>query len=239
MEISTLTSDSALQRWEKPKEDPAKTTTWKRRTVEWLLDPNTPLLYKVAAAALVTLGLIGFSVLTNPPIAGLAALAIVLLFSWERRAIRREEGMQTKDVEEVTNKFLAQQAAFNKMKNAVGGPDKWEKIPVLPIGKEVGQSPYLDFMFPRMLRYPVMRGSTRDGRPFLALKLHENGGEAFVATFHQRYDMGGSWVNGLHREGNLNRYMNGPDVNNKVRRLIREVVVTQKHPTLKLGRRLY
>jgi len=239
MEISSNTPPADVEKWhltgKNPNPPAAEPISYMRWAVEWSLSPNTPLLYKVAAAGLVVLGLAA-SVISAPAV-GLLGCFIVVKFLEQRSQILGDEANRIQKVERAKALVLEQKEALQAMKEAVGGEEAWQAIPILDTGKACGSTGYLSCDIP--IWNSIVKGVDAANRPFLALKLRENQGSAFDVTFHQRYTEGGLWVEGSSVDRTFESYAGGGVVNDKARALIHQIVVEKNHPNLRLAGLLF
>ena len=86
----------------------------------------------------------------------------------------------------------------NKIYSLFGGKAIFEALPVLDIGKKMGRTDYIDFITPRDMTAPIMRGIDRYKRPFFALRATRDDAQ-LVQTFFQRYTDEVVWVDGHDR----------------------------------------
>lgn len=86
---------------------------------------------------------------------------------------------------------------FEPIAQIFGGVEEWEKLPVLDIGKQMGQTGYIDFITTEMLSAPIMRGVDFANRKFFVIAAAVNDSEFKCHTFFQRYpDYQNIWVRG-------------------------------------------
>jgi len=73
---------------------------------------------------------------------------------------------------------------------ALGGAEKVFNLPVLDLGNREGFTDYIDFLRSKELTAPIMRGTDKKGRPFIALKLKDKHTDrvAVVCLFQRRAD---------------------------------------------------
>lgn len=78
---------------------------------------------------------------------------------------------------------------------ALGGSEAVGTLPVLDVGDKEGTTGYIDFITPKMMSAPIMRGTDRYGRPFFCFavtsKVRSN---EYVFTVFRRYPTGRVWV---------------------------------------------
>ncbi|QLH36215.1 MAG: hypothetical protein HWD61_08810 [Parachlamydiaceae bacterium] len=67
-------------------------------------------------------------------------------------------------------------------------------MPILDLGNRKGATGYIDFLSPKELNYPLMKGVDCHQRPFIACKLLNTRGESFVVTLFQRYTDSDAWT---------------------------------------------
>lgn len=104
---------------------------------------------------------------------------------------------------------------FPKVIEALGGEGVFDNLPVLDLGDECGSTGYLDFVRPEDMTAPVMRGTDKYGRPFIALRIKHTKPESFYAgleddedrewerkrevrveVLFRRYTTGDTWTSG-------------------------------------------
>ena len=82
-------------------------------------------------------------------------------------------------------------AGNEKMWALFGGIDEYNKLPILDIGDRQGETGYIDFIKPKELSAPIMRGTDCSGREFFTMRAkinqnYFNDDTARVQTFFQR-----------------------------------------------------
>ena len=75
---------------------------------------------------------------------------------------------------------------------------KFEKIPKIDIGDQLGSTGYIDFLTWDRITEPVMYGIDCLGRLFIVLKMDVNG-RRYMQTFFQRYtNINSTWVSDIN-----------------------------------------
>jgi hypothetical protein len=78
---------------------------------------------------------------------------------------------------------------------ALGGEEAFAALPELDLGDKCGSTGYLDFLRPEDMTAPVMRGSDKYGRPFVAFRM-ERKAQVQVEVVFRRYTTGSTWTSG-------------------------------------------
>ena len=89
---------------------------------------------------------------------------------------------------------------FPELIKALGGKHAALRLPVLDLGQRMGHTGYLDFLTPKDLSAPIMRGIDSLGRPFIAI-CYRTRERVSVECLFQRYtDDPKTWTAGHHRD---------------------------------------
>lgn len=106
----------------------------------------------------------------------------------------------TKDAKMLLNnysKLKSIKLGDDKIMNLFGGRDEFEKLPILDIADREGETGYIDFITPKEMTAPIMRGQDKDGREFFSLRFKYKRSETLhCQTFFRRYCNAGSWTDG-------------------------------------------
>ncbi|HEX2582659.1 MAG TPA: hypothetical protein VHL30_00905 [Chlamydiales bacterium] len=194
------------------------------RIVQWFRDEETSTVLKVGALALAALALIGSCFLTLP----------LALWAWrEWNVLKIQEGRMTDEEVAVAVQALSMVENSNattleKMQAAVGGEAAYNQLPNLELAEDCSYTGYIDWLKPKDLPFPVMKGILI-GRPFIAMKIKGEG----VITFFQRYsDASNPWTYGTR--GKLHFDFNA-ELDKEDRAIIHQIVVLKNHPHLTLA----
>lgn len=77
------------------------------------------------------------------------------------------------------------------------GPVAFNKLPVLNLGKNIGNTEYLDFVTVEMVSDPIMKGEDAAQRPFIVLRYRNNlDNKVRAITVFHRYTNEEIWCNG-------------------------------------------
>lgn len=129
--------------------------------------------------------------------ASIVGIPFVVL--WLREAGKQND--HTKKTSDVSQKIFENIDAHNtKIQNRMDiaakiiGMDRFERLPKLDLGDRKGRTDSIDFINPNEMSHPLMRGTDKSGRAFIACKLQHGKEKPFVVTLFERYPQGGMWV---------------------------------------------
>ena len=190
---------------------PVKPSNYMEKIVHWLRNDQNPLFLRVGAVALALIGTLGVALLVAADIAILggysflvcASVLVPTAFALMGAATfiaskRLAEGVRAaqeeakiKEAEIIASSTEFARHALDCIKEAVGGEEAFNRLPILDLGTRTSPSGLLDFLTPNDLREPVMKGTDAAGRHFIALRLQVPGSNhPFVIAFFQRYPLG-------------------------------------------------
>lgn len=207
----------------------------------WLYNSQIPLIVKVSTVAFLVLGSLALGIYVGQVAYGLCALTG--MYVWARVAWTK---MNTPDVSLLERlnqeKSLAeeQMESMQKIKEMVGGDDRWNNLPVHALGQQMGDNGALDFLQVNDLNESLMKGTDSFGRPFISIKLRFNGpaegGEAFVVTLFQLYIRGGIWVYATSKR-DFDQQLQGTCLDlskDEGRAAWKKIIVDRNHPILSI-----
>ena len=121
----------------------------------------------------------------------LSIVGIPFVAIWIRE---RSQQMNTEKTHKVAmDKLNIQAAQINARANIVDKlnlQDKFSQLPVLNIGNRMGPTNYIDFLNPEDLDAPIMKGTDKYERPFIAIKMtDQQQNKTFVTAIFERYDL--------------------------------------------------
>ena len=120
-------------------------------------------------------------------IATVVGIPLVLMGVWEYQ--RQEEDAR---IASIRQRIIQVQM---QVQNALGGVDVFANIPVLDLRGRIGTRNLVNFLTPDMLTAPIMKGSDRYARDFIAMKIRDRStGNEFVQTIQQLYSDESQWI---------------------------------------------
>lgn len=214
---------------EREGEIPANRTNCMARYVQWLKidDDHTSLRGATSCVAIAAIAALGYFFSTLLALGvGIAFMSwyIVEIHHYSETEGRREcatrvrESIRALEIEEAQS----QQESFRAIQETVGGEEAFNQLPILDIGDRVGEDENIDFLTVEDLSAPVMRGTDRFGRPFVAFHMQSDGADG-VMTLFQSNQRGGMWM--ISARGDFGVSPTAPASQQELR-LIRQIIET-------------
>ena len=124
----------------------------------------------------------------------LSIVGIPFVAIWIRE---RSKQMNTEKTHKVAmDKLNIQAAQINARANIIDKlnlQDKFSQLPELNLGNRMGPTDYINFLKPEDLAAPIMKGTDKYNRPFIAIKMTAEN-HTFVAVIFERYNANDLWV---------------------------------------------
>lgn len=112
---------------------------------------------------------------------------VVIFGYWEY--IRQEEESR---IASIRQRILQAQ---EKLQNVMGGSEFFTRVPVLDLRGRMGVRNLVNFLEPSYLSQPIVKGSDRYARDFIAIKVrNKDTNEVSVQTLQQRFSDDSVWI---------------------------------------------
>lgn len=81
--------------------------------------------------------------------------------------------------------------------SSFGGIKNYEELPIIDIGDREGETGYIDFIKPKEMQSPIMRGTDKYNRKFFTIRAkHKKSNRFYTQTFFRRYVCQNKWSYG-------------------------------------------
>ncbi len=177
--------------------------TFMGNAINWFRDPDTSLLLKIGAVALYVIATLAAGYVLDAMALTFSAVTIGMI-AWILKELSSEatppvtsqatSQVTSQATPQVTQRVPSQlsgsERALNQVKDAIGGPNTFDRLPTLDMG---GKSS-LEAITPEDMSQSMMRGQI-EGRQFIAIKMQQKEAwpDVIVMVLHQKDLNGSEW----------------------------------------------